>query len=238
MLPKNCKIAYNLGMWYNRGVTEETVEKLDLFFSQFRPLRYKRGEVIIRPNDVPPGVYYIDKGYVRLYALSEAGQELDLIIFKPGDIFPLIWAFNDHNSTQYCEAMTPVEIQRAPKEEFMEFVQKNPDAMLTITGRILTRLGGILERMEYMVFGNAYQKVSSILVICAERFGVKQRNEILIRVPLTHRDIANLIGLTRETTSVELKKLERSGIISKKGGQFRVENLEKLKDEALWSKYQ
>ena len=216
---------------------QKPVDKLGEFFYQFRQFHYKKGEVIIRPDGPPSGVFYLARGYVRLYALSESGQELDLIIFKPGDFFPMIWAFNDVNLTQYCEAMTAVEVTRCSKEEFKTFLQNNPQALWEVTSNILIRLRGLLERMEYMVFGNAYQKVASILVICAERFGIKQRNEILIRVPLTHKDIANLIGLTRETTSVELKKLERSGIISKKGGQFRIRNLEKLQNEALWSQY-
>ena len=224
-------------MCYNQGVTEESVEKLDLFFSKFRPLNYKKHEVILRPDGSPTGVFYLSRGYVKLYALSESGQELSLIIFKPGDFFPMIWAFNDVNLTQYLEAMTAVEIQRCSKEEFKTFLQKNPEALWDVTGKILIRLRGILERMEYMVFGNAHQKVSSILVICAERFGVKRDGEILIRVPLTHRDIASLIGLTRETTSVELKKLDKMKIISKKGGLFRVQKLEKLKEEAQWYKY-
>lgn len=213
------------------------MEQLEKFFDQFRRLNYKKGEVIIRPNDEPSGVFYINRGYVKVYNLSESGQELDLIIFKPGDFFPMIWAFNDVPLTQYCEAMTPIEAHRSSKEDFKEFLHRNPEVLWEVTSKILVRLRGLLERMEYMVFGNAYQKVASILVICAERFGIKQKNEILIRVPLTHRDIASLVGLTRETTSVELKKLERSKLVSKKGGQFRVRDLDKLKDEALWSKY-
>ena len=224
-------------MWYNRGVTEEPVEKLDLFFSQFRTLNYKKHEVIVRPGDPPSGVFFISRGYVKVYTLSESGQELTLIIFKPGDFFPMIWAFNDVNITQYCEAMTSVETLRASKEEFRKFLEKNPEILWDVTSKILVRLRGLLERMEYMVFGNAHQKVSSILVICAERFGVKRDGEILIRVPLTHRDIASLIGLTRETTSVELKKLDKMKIIAKKGGFFRVIKLEKLKEEAQWSQY-
>ena len=149
----------------------------------------------------------------------------------------MIWTFNDGNLNQYCEAMTSVEVRLVTRDKFKEFVQSNPEILWDVTSKILVRLQGIIERMEYMVFGNAYQKVASILVICAERFGVKQRSEIIIRVPLTHKDIANLIGLTRETTSVEIKKLERLGAISKKDGQFRIRNLEKLKNEAIWSRY-
>lgn len=213
------------------------VDPLELFFSQFKRLQYKKGEVIIRPNDDPSGVFYINRGYVRLYTLSESGQELSLIIFKPGDIFPLIWAFNEQDITQYCEAMTLVDAWRIPKKEFLEFMQNNPATLLTVTNKILTRLWGLLQRMEYLVFGNAYQKVASILVICAERFGIKKGKNIVISLPLTHKDVADLIGLTRETTSVEIKKLEKRGICSKKGKFFYVENLAKLKTAAQWYKF-
>ncbi|MBI4092133.1 MAG: Crp/Fnr family transcriptional regulator [Candidatus Levybacteria bacterium] len=211
---------------------------LEEFFSKFRLLHYKKHEVIIRPGDDPPGVFFLSRGYVKVYTLSESGQELSLIIFKPGDFFPLIWAFNDVPLNQYCEAMASIEVYRSSKDEFKKFLQSNPEVLWEVTSKVLVRLRGILERMEYMVFGNAHQKVSSILVICAERFGVKRDGEILIRVPLTHRDIASLIGLTRETTSVELKKLDKMKIISKKGGFFRIKKLEKLKEEAQWYKYE
>ena len=209
-------------------------QKLEQFFSQFKRFYYKRNEVIIRPDDVPSGVFYLSRGYVKLYTLSESGQELSLIIFKPGDFFPMIWTFKDVIPSQYCETMTSVELYRTSKEKFKEFVQENPEVLWDVTGKILIRLLGLLERMEYMVFGNAHQKVASILAICAERFGVKKGREVIVKVPLTHRDIASLIGLTRETTSIELKKLQQLKIISKKEGLFSVTNIEKLKSEAMW----
>ena len=219
-------------------MAQEPAETLESFFSQFRRLSYKKREVIIRPGDEPPGVFFISRGFVKVYSLSETGQELDLIIFKPGDFFPIIWAVTDIPLNQYCETMTPCEFWRSPKEDFRQFLQNNPQVLWEATSKILTRLRGLLERMEYMVFGNAYQKVASILVICAERFGMVKNHGILIRVPLTHRDVASLIGLTRETASVELKKLENARIISKSGGRILVKNFEKLKEEAVWYKYE
>ena len=191
----------------------------------------------MRADDVPTGVYYIHKGYARYYCLSETGQELSLIIFKPGDILPLIWAITDSSDLQYCEAMTDIEVSRVPKEEFLKFLKENPDLLYEVFRKMLVRFEGLLERMEYMIFGNAHQKVASILVICAERFGAKIDGEITIKVPLTHKDVANLIGLTRETTSLEIEKLEKLGIISRKGGFLSVKNIEKLKSKALWSKF-
>lgn len=213
------------------------IGKLALFFSQHRRLQYKRHQLIIRADDVPSGVYFLRKGYTRVYSLSESGQELTLIILKPGDVFPLIWAINDSPNTQFCETMTQVELFRAPRKDFLEFLNDNPDIVYEVLSKILVRFEGLLERMDYLVFGNAYQKVSSILVICADRFGVKKGQSIIIRVPLTHKDIANLIGLTRETTSLEIKKLENAKIIDKRGEYLIVKQIDKLKTEALWPKF-
>jgi len=58
---------------------------------------------------------------------------------------------------------------------------------------------------------------------------------ILIHIPLTHRDIAMLVGMTRETVSIEIKKLERKGIIEYKGRSIFVKDLRKLKEGSLFS---
>ncbi|OGH12921.1 MAG: hypothetical protein A2776_02410 [Candidatus Levybacteria bacterium RIFCSPHIGHO2_01_FULL_40_10] len=216
---------------------QEEKSKLEEFFSEFRRITYKKRELIIRADETPSGLYFIYKGFVRLYSISESGQELTLIIFKPKDLFPIRWAVVN-GSPYYCEAITSVEVAKAPRDKFLEFSEKNPEVLSELLTKVLTRLGGLLERMEYSVFGNAYQKVASILVICAERFGREKDGEIVIRVPLTHKDLANLVGLTRETTSVELKKLEKLGLCEKEGSRFLIKNLKKLKDEANWYKFE
>lgn len=208
-------------------------KKLNNFFSQFKLLYYKKDEIILRPDDTPSGVFYLCKGYVRLYSISQTGEELTLIIFKPEDFFPIVWAINNTPDEYYCEAMTPVEVWRAPREEFLAFIKSDPDVFLELTSRILIRLGGLLERMGYLVFGSAYQKVASILVICAQRFGLKEGKGIKICVPLTHKDIANLVGITRETASVEMKKLERKGFIYHRGRLFMIKDIKGLEKESL-----
>ncbi len=212
-------------------MTKKIKQKLDLFFGQFKPLYYSRGEVILRADDVPSGVYFLRRGYVRDYTLSDNGEELTLVIFKPGDIFPLPWAINNEPMIRYLEAMTPIEVWRAPRGLFLEFLRKEPDVFLGLTSRILTRLSGLMERMKYLVFGNAYAKVISILLISAERFGEKKKEGIEIQVPLTHKDIAFLVGINRETTSRQLERLVAKGLISHHGKLLVMGNIEKLKEE-------
>lgn len=208
-------------------------DKLGQFFKKFKKLHFKKGQVIIHPGMTPPGVFYLAKGYVKAYSTSEEGKELTIIIFKPEDIFPYSWAISGIENKYYYETMTAIELCRVPKEELIRFIKENPEVLLTLSNRIIVRMMGLVQRMEYLVFGNAYSKVASILVICAERFGSKDGKNIVIQVPLTHKDIANLLGVTRETVSVEMKKLERKGLINSRGKHVIVRNLKKLEEESL-----
>jgi len=216
--------------------SEESFKQLKEFFSQYRLLHYKKKERILRPYDTPSGILYLQSGYVRAYSTSHEGEELTIIIFKPEDVFPYSWAISDMENKYYYEAMTPVEVRKVPKEELLEFINKNLSIMLLLNNHIVVRMMGLAQRMEYLVYGNAYQKVASMLLICAERFGEKRGSEIVIQVPLTHRDVANLIGLTRETTSGEIKKLERKGLIAYRGKLLVVKNKKSLEQESLLTK--
>src|SRR3990172_5249388 len=211
----------------NRSVSQ----KLDLFFGKFAPVYFRKGEVILRADDVPSGVFYLKKGYVRDYTTSAQGEELTLIIFKPDDIFPIQWVINQKPSEHYFETLTPVEIWKAPREQFVKFLKNNADVFEELTSRIVIRLGGLLTRMKQLAFGNAFTKVVSILQLCAERFGKKEKGEIIIQVPLTHEEIASLVGIKRETASRELKKLELEGLITHRDHLIVVKNLERLGGE-------
>ncbi len=206
---------------------------LEDFFSQFKSLHYKKGETILRPGDIPQGVSYLKSGYVRLYSVSESGQELTLIIFKSGDFFPIMWTINNTPIVQYVETMTKVELWRCPRDNFLKFIKANSDVFFDLTSHMLERLGGLLQRMEYLVFGNVGQKIASIILICAERFGEEKNGEIEIQVPLTHKDIAMLLGIARETASIEIKKLERKGLIEIKNKHVIVKNKKLLEREAI-----
>lgn len=213
------------------------MESLENFFSHFRLLLYKKRETILRADDTPQGVYFIKKGYIRVYSVSAEGQELTLFILQPNDFFPVRWSIT-HDPIRYSyETLTPTEVWRAPRELFITFLEKHQNLLFEIMGRTLARLGSILQGMEYLAYGNAYAKVAAILFILTDRFGrrtslIKGKGTV-IPFPLTHRDIASLIGVTRETVSLEIEKLYKKNIVAHKSHFFVIANLAKLKRETL-----
>ncbi|MDP2632790.1 MAG: cyclic nucleotide-binding domain-containing protein, partial [Candidatus Curtissbacteria bacterium] len=82
------------------------LHELDKIFRKLKPIHFKRGEIIIRAGDAPPGIFYLKSGYVKVYSVSRSGEQLTLIIFKPGDIFPVSWAINSTKNEYFAETMT------------------------------------------------------------------------------------------------------------------------------------
>lgn len=209
------------------------LQELDKFFDQFKTREFKKKETILNAGENTSGVFYIKSGYVRVYRLSEQGEELTLIILKPGDLFPVVWGESSFLENCYFEALSPVSVSVTPKDQFVRFVGSSSEIYQELTERALGRLDGFLARIEYMVFGNAYTKVASTLLVCANRFGDRKGSDVVLQVPLTHKDIATLVGITRETTCLEMKKLEKKGLISHRGRLLVVKDIDRLSEESL-----
>jgi CRP-like cAMP-binding protein len=195
-------------------MTRPAAEKLADFFSRSNVFSYRKGEVIIRSDDIPQGVYFLQEGYIKMNSLSQDGRELTLNIFKPGTYFPMMWALADIPNTYYFQAMTSVRVRRMPRNLFKDFINLNPDILKEFTVRILIGLEGTLTNIQYMLSGNSYHRVTSAISLFSRRFGIKsQGGYIIVNLPLTHQDIADAAGITRETASLAIKKLQDKGII-------------------------
>lgn len=212
-------------------------EKLNKFLSSFRPLKYKKGEVILRGGETPQGICFVKSGFVKLSSISSDGDELTLVIYKEGEFFPVVWSFfgGTRGSIYSFETLTQAEIAKVPRQIFLDFISANQDVFMDITKHIITRFQSALRRMEFLTFGNAKAKIVSMILILGKDFGFLKAKGIEIQIPLTHKDIANLAGLTRETVSIELKKLSRRGYLAYDSKVIVIKNKRALEKEAVLS---
>ncbi len=203
-------------------------EKLKRFFSTSKPTNFKRGEIVLRAGDHRSSAFYLKRGYIKDSAVSFDGREFTLFIFKPGDIFSYAWIFNKAHNEHSFRAITESVILEKNRESFLLFLEENPDVHFLISQNIAIRLRGLTQRMEQLAFGSATQKVASILLILGERFGKEKSNKTEIPVSLTQQDIGELIGISRETTSMEISKLMSDEIVSRKSGHYTIEKPKSL----------
>lgn len=214
--------------------------EIDNFFKQFKHQIYKKGEVLIRVDDEPGGVFYLTGGTVKEYAISRKGEELVVNVFKPISFFPMSWAINQTPNHYYYEALEDVEIWKAPREQTVEFIKQNPDVLFNLMSRVYKGIDGILMRMVYLMSGEAYTRVVAELLIAAKRFG--KSNAKSTELHLSEKDIAGQAGMARETVSREIKILKDKGLVTfkKQGLQgahsksvLIIEDVDRLEDELM-----
>ncbi|OGM11877.1 hypothetical protein A2V80_02080 [Candidatus Woesebacteria bacterium RBG_16_39_8b] len=216
----------------------EAETKLRNFFANYKYKRYKKGEIIIRDSDEPEAIYYIVSGFVKNYSITPDGKELTLNIYKPGSYFPIYLALGRMPNYYYFQAMSDVVVFKAPLKDVELLLAEDHEILYELTKRLSIGLNGLLIRMQYLLLNDAYNKVVSTFVFLAKRFGENGKNgEVLIKLPITHYEISNLACLTRETTSVEIKKLQKMGLINKRGDLYVINNIKELTEES-WLYYE
>lgn len=185
----------------------------DTFYKQFSKRDYKKGETLIRADDDPQGIFCLTKGYVRQYTISKMGIELTLQILKPVAYFPLIWAINGASNIYNYEALTSVVVERAPKAQVVSFIKDKPAIILELMSKLLGDYAETLKRIEHLVFSDAYRRVISVLLYIAKHLGQENPDGILVDHRFTQQDIAMLVGVARETASIEMGILEKKGLV-------------------------
>lgn len=216
---------------FNFNVDSEKTKEFEIFYDQFETRNYKKGETLIRADDDPQGIFCLIKGYVRQYTISPAGTELTLHILTPISYFPMVWAINSTPNIYFFEALTAVEVGRAPRDQVVNFIKDKPALLFALMSELLEDYAETLTRVEHLVFSDAYRRVISILIYIAKHFGQTHNKGIIVNYRFTHADIATLVGVARETASIELFKLEKRGLIKYIDHSILFEDLDKLSSE-------
>lgn len=207
--------------------------ELESFYRNFKTRLYKKGEMLIRADDDPQGIFCLTKGYVRQYTISKTGFELSLHILKPISYFPMVWAINGTPNVYFFEALTPVEVWRAPKDQVVNFIKDKPSVIFELMSELLEDYAETLTRVEHLVFSDAYRRVISVLLYIAKHFGEESGKGILVRHRFTQQDIATLVGVARETAGIEMLALEKRGLIKYIDHTILLENVKGLEQELI-----
>lgn len=210
-------------------MNETIIKKIDKFFKQFKFQKYRKGEILIRADDDPIGIFYLTRGYVKEYAITKKGDEIVVNVFKPFSFFPMSWAINNTPNEYFYEAMTELSVWRAPRDKVITFIKSEPDVLYDLMGRFFRGADGLLTRMTYLMAGNAYSKLVMELIIHAKRFGKQKGRSFQLK--LSEKDLAAESGMARETVSREMKLLKEKGLFTINKNVLTIKDLGMLEAE-------
>jgi CRP/FNR family transcriptional regulator, cyclic AMP receptor protein len=185
------------------------------FIKQFPTQTYKKGETLLTEGQTASNLLAIRSGFIKVTSLDENGNERMLWIAGRYDIVPTEHLFSNHSPLNFFyTALSPVEIYKIPKDEFLTHAKSNLPLMTDIAASMSAHYDDLLVRINSIGQPNIHEKLVATLRYLAERFSANTIVDLYeLGLPVTHQDLAEMIGSTRETTSIELKKLQTGGYI-------------------------
>jgi CRP-like cAMP-binding protein len=105
--------------------------------------------------------------------------------------------------------------------------------MFALMSEMLEDYAETLTRIEHLVFSDAYRRVISVLLYIIKHFGEKNKDGVVVHHRFTQQDIATLVGVSRETASNEISKLEKKGLIKYVDHSMKFASVRKLDSELL-----
>ena len=180
-------------------------EQIMRFFRKGRPFRFSRGEIILRGNSEPTGVYCVDKGQVKVYSINDAGDEYIHIIYRHGEIFPMIWAFKNIYRNVFYEAMESSLLWMIPRDTFLKFAQSSLQISYGLLQQMIEQFNTYADRIDNLEYKRADERVIYRLLFLAGRFGTRHGGSMTIEARLTQQDIARSINVARESVARALE---------------------------------
>jgi len=178
--------------------------------------RFARGEQVFSAGDRPEFIYLLEAGHVKLVSLDERGSERILNIFKPGDVFGEI-LFSVERRPFDAVAMDESRVAIMPRTAFLEFLRGSNQWGLNFIRMVSDRL--VVAERDLAALSRTWTRprLIHLLLKLADNLGDPGVDGILIRVPVTHETLANMIGASRVRVTSTLNQLQREGLLSKQG---------------------
>ena len=179
---------------------------------------FPKNTLIFSEGDEPDSLYIVLKGRVWILLNNPDGKELVLNIHKKGDYFGEMALIDD--APRSATAMTKEEVQLLVLRgnEFKNMLRKNPDMVFNLLKSIIHRFRKATEKIEDLAFSDVYGRIARVLTDRAKPLD----NTSVIEDKLTHQEIANMVGATREVVSRILKKLSDAGYITTKDKHIEI----------------
>lgn len=210
------------------------VQAFEKFIASYPSLVFEKGQTVLLKDEVPKGAYIIESGIIKTYTINEAGEERIVSIDSKGEDIPIGFTIGLVTRCQYFyEAYTRCTVRVVPCEDYLKHLEENHVSLLNRHIRVTKILLTNLQHVEALEQSKASEKVARTLLYMAETLGSTFPNQTIRKLSVTQQEIANALGLTRETAGIMLKKLELKKLLvhSRNTYVLYVEKLRKYVDK-------
>lgn len=188
------------------------------------PTSYEAGDLLFSEKQDSTGVFLIREGLVRLSMNSSGGKRLSLRVARAGEVLGLTSALFGSKCETTAETLSTAKITHISGAEFLEFLHRHPEVYQLVTEEVSVQYTMACDQLRTVgLSSSAPEKLARLLLELSEN-GQPTENGTRFRFILTHEQIGEFIGASRETVTRTLGSFKQRRLVAFNGSMLTIPN--------------
>ncbi|MBY0579081.1 MAG: cyclic nucleotide-binding domain-containing protein [Burkholderiales bacterium] len=192
--------------------------EFDVLLLEGQKKSYPKNVCVINEGDRAASFYVINSGKLKVFMADDRGKEITISILGQGDYFGEMGLLDDDIRSAGVMTMEESQLTLISRAHFMSCLAKYPDLASRIILGLVKRLREANKKIGNLAFLDAYGRVANVLM----QLGRKQEGVHVVEEKLTHQEIANMVGISREMVSRIFRDMVARGNISVEKGRITI----------------
>jgi CRP/FNR family transcriptional regulator len=191
---------------------------------------YGKGDFVFSSGAPGSNVYFLRSGKVKIHQLSPLGREVILWFCFAGEIFGLAEVARGGGRVVNAQACEASEVLAVAQDKFKDFLDHHPRIAMLSMQVLSSRLRVLGDMFVNLVADDVNTRIAKLILRLSARYGTRVGKEVFLNIPLTHQEIADMVGTSRQTVTSALSALKRRGVLSIDSHRIHIESEELLNE--------
>jgi CRP/FNR family transcriptional regulator len=194
---------------------------------------YPHGAVLFVEGQMPRGIFVLCKGTVKLSINSPSGRTMIVELAEPGEVLGLSATISGKPYEVTSETIDPCQVNFVKRDDFLRFLKDDVEACFKVAEQLSEKYhNACREAGSLGLSHSAAEKLAKLLLDWSSKNGEAAKAEPRLKLRLTHEEIAQMIGTSRETVTRLFAELKKRQILQSKGSTLVIRNTAALRDIA------
>jgi CRP/FNR family cyclic AMP-dependent transcriptional regulator len=194
---------------------------------------YPPGAVLFVEGQQPRGVFVLCKGSIKISINSPSGRTMIVKLAEPGEVLGLSATISGKPYEVTAETIDPCQVNFVKRDDFLKFLKDDVDVCFKVAEQLSEKYHNACKEVRSLGLSHsAAEKLATLLLEWSAKSGETAEREPRLKVRLTHEEIAQMIGTSRETVTRLFADLKKQHILESKGSTLVIRNPAALSDIA------
>jgi CRP/FNR family cyclic AMP-dependent transcriptional regulator len=194
---------------------------------------FPQGAVLFVEGQMPRGIFVLCKGTVKLSINSPSGRTMIVKLAEPGEVLGLSATISGKPYEVTAETIDPCQVNFVKRDDFLRFLKDDVEACFKVAEQLSDKYHNACNEVRSLGLSHsAAEKLAKLLLEWTSKNGEGAKAEPRVKLRLTHEEIAQMIGTSRETVTRLFAELKKRQIVESKGSTLVIHNAAALREMA------